>query len=383
MSASHTIFRKGISGALLACCFFPLSTRINEKTTTVPAQKEVTTIALNAIPGLQYDEVRIVVKPGSRVKITLTNKDDMSHNLVITTPGKRLEVVHAAVKLGEKGPSLNYIPQSPDVLWSIPVLSPGQAGSITFTAPEKTGIYPYVCTFPGHGFSMYGAMYVMSAGELPELLKDENVPPARRKGNDTNDSHASPSVADHPYPLTPPYLYRAYMMDASPAAIAVRLTDNLAYCWDAGSCELRYVWEGGFVDNTGLWKGKPNSEAKVLGKIFYRNSVTQPLRTGSPDRIQQVEFRGYKLINRYPEFHYTVDGTDVYELIRPTEKGDGLIRTFTIPRGNEDVWFIGAPTDGMKFESTAGTWRKQTLLVPVSGIKNFSIVMTKREGRKP
>ncbi len=386
MSESRTILKNAIIPGILICCFLPgLSSFLpvaNKNTRSIPTQNDVTTIALNAIAGLQYDQVRFTVKPGTRVKIIFTNKDDMSHNLVITKPGKRPEVVNAAMKLEEKGPSMNYIPESPDILWSIPVLSPGQVKSITFTVPEKTGVYPYVCTFPGHGFSMYGAMYVMTQGQMPALLKDENIPPWRRNGKSSKENHASHAMHDHPYELTPPYLYRAYMMDASPAAIAVRLTNNLAYCWDAGSCELRYAWEGNFVDNTGLWKGKPNAEAMVLGNVFYRNSVRQPLRPGRPDRAPVVEFKGYRLINRYPEFHYTVDGTDVYEVIRSTEKGDGLIRTFSIPQGREDVWFISEPADGVKFESSAGIWRQQRLLIPASQIKKFSIVMTKKEGRK-
>jgi hypothetical protein len=32
--------------------------------------------------GLQYDQVRFSVKPGAKVKITLTNADEMSHNMV-------------------------------------------------------------------------------------------------------------------------------------------------------------------------------------------------------------------------------------------------------------------------------------------------------------
>src|SRR5258707_900250 len=76
-------------------------------------EDSVTTISLNAIPGLQYDVVRFKVKPGARVKVMLTNTDDMSHNLVFTKPEARLLVVNAALKLEEKGPMMNYIPGTP------------------------------------------------------------------------------------------------------------------------------------------------------------------------------------------------------------------------------------------------------------------------------
>jgi hypothetical protein len=90
-----------------------------------------------------------MVKPGARIKVILTNTDDMSHNLVFTKPGARLLVVDAGLKLEEKGPMMNYIPSSSDVLWSIPVLSPGQVKSIAFTAPKSQGAYPYV--YCSHG----------------------------------------------------------------------------------------------------------------------------------------------------------------------------------------------------------------------------------------
>src|SRR5699024_10735854 len=143
--------------------------------------KADTTISINAIGGLQYDIVRFKVKPGSTVRIILNNKDDMSHNLVITQPGARLEVVKAAEKLGNEGLKMSYIPKTSNVLWSIPILDPGEKQAITFTAPEKEGVYPYVCTYPGHGFVMYGAMYVTNK-EIPPIKEDPNIPPARKKG---------------------------------------------------------------------------------------------------------------------------------------------------------------------------------------------------------
>ena len=93
-------------------------------------EEPVTRIAFKAIAGLQYDLVRIRIRPGSKVELVLKNEDDMSHNLVITRPGTRIEVVNAVMKLEEKGPAMNFIPDTPDVLWSIPVLAPGEEKSV-------------------------------------------------------------------------------------------------------------------------------------------------------------------------------------------------------------------------------------------------------------
>ena len=344
---------------------------------------DTTTITLNTIAGLQYDLARFTVKPGTNVKIVLKNRDDMSHNLVFTKPGKREQVVNAAMKLEEKGPSMDYIPDSGDVLWSLPVLSPGEEKILTFKAPDASGVYPYVCTFPGHGFSMYGAMYVSADGTMPELQKDEHIPASRRgdKKGAQHTSHAHDAAQPlHPYEPKPPYLYRAYMQDSSPASIAVNLPGDLSYCWDTETCELRYAWEGGFVDNSGLWKGKPNSEAKVLGTIFYRSGVRSPLRIGKAETLPSVEYKGYRLIDRYPEFHFTVNGVDVYEIIRPTASGDGFIRSFSIPEGSSPLWFYVDARDGMKYESSSGEWRNNRLTIPAADTKKITIVMTKKDG---
>lgn len=363
---------------LLLMVFFSIS-RINAQ--------PVTNIAIKAIAGLQFDIARFTVKPGSQVKITLTNSDDMSHNFLITKPGSRLKVVDEALKLEEKGPQMNYIPESPNVLWSIPVLSPEQSRSITFTAPKVAGAYPYVCTYPGHGYIMYGVMYVSADGKMPPMKTDPNIPPSRQqdpdpaeaaKKKDVHKEHLPKKAAlEHPYELKAPYLYRTFMEDASPAAIAVRLTDNLSYCWDAGSCRLRYAWSGGFIDNTVLWKGHKDANAEILGTIFYRDQSVYPLRIGMPDSIPVVDYKGYRLVDDYPEFHYTVSGTDVYELVLPKEDGNGLVRTFRIPDAGDTVWFVtGAMEESAEFTSSAGEWDTGKLALSPQQAREFTVTMT-------
>lgn len=347
----------------------------------------VTRITLKAVAGLQYDLVRIRIRPGSKVELVLRNDDDMSHNLVITKPGTRIEVVNAAMKLEEKGPAMNFIPNTPDVLWSIPVLAPGEEKSVVFTAPDKPGVYPYVCTFPGHGFSMYGALYVTLDENLPDLKTDPNIPEPRRHSSGSesankakeDNSHVEHAITAHPYALKPPYLYRVYMEDASPAAIAVHLPQGLSYCWDAATCELRYAWEGGFIDNTGVWKGKPNAVAKILGDVFFRIKSRHPLRTGNGEAVPLVAYKGYRLLDRYPEFHYTLNGLDVYELIKPSETGDGLIRTFRIPEATGDIVFYMHPEDGVRYKFSTGEETKNRILISGGRARQFTVIMTKKE----
>ena len=348
-----------------------------------PTEAAVSTVSIKAVAGLQFDVVRFHVKPGAKVNLVFSNADDMSHNLLITKPGTRLEVVDAALKLEERAPELNYIPQVAQVLWSIPVLAPNQTKTLTFTAPLQAGAYPYVCTYPGHGFVMYGVMYVSADGQMPDLKNDPNIPPSRQQDQaavakaDNHLTHSALKNASHPFESIPPYLYRIFMEDASPAAIAVSLPLDLSYCWDPETCSLLYAWSGGFIDNTELWRGHRNANAKILGSVFYREKKMYPLRIGNPEKLPIVSYKGYRLINRYPEFHYTLDGFDIYELVLPKQDGHGLIRTFRIPNANKTVWFYpGLENESAEYEFSAGKLEEGVLKLSPQEALEFTITMT-------
>lgn len=331
------------------------------------AQNRDTTIYISAVGGLQFDLVRFQVEPGMEVTVTLANKDDMAHNLIITAPGSRKKVVDAALQLRGDGPKKHFVPDIEEALWFVPVLEPNESRSITFTAPEKEGIYPYVCTLPGHGAIMYGAMYVTSQ-ELPPLGEDSHIPVLRR--DEEKDYHSLTSDG--------PTLYRIFMPDAGPAAIAVHVAENLSYCWDAGLCKLRYAWRGGFIDNTEIWKGHRDAYAEIVGDIFYRDGSDFPLHMDFPGNIPATEFKGYRMIDQLPEFHYRLNNIDVFERIEADQDGRiGMIRTFRIPEAKRDIWFVHDPEDGMKYESTQGEWVDGHLRLRPEEAKSFTIKMVR------
>ena len=309
---------------------------LNAATTSVLHKEETLKIELNVLPGLQFNLARFHVKPGQRVTLTFTNTDDMDHNLLFTKPGKREEVVEKAAALGSAGIQYNYIPDGSDILWSIPILHNGQSKTITFVAPEDEGIYPYVCTLPGHGYIMYGAMYVNETGEMPNIEKDRNIPPTRM----AKDNHSAHHHSPHPYTAKPPYLYRVYIEGAGPAAIAVHLPEKISYCWDAGKCMFRFAWTGDFVDNSLLWKGHKDARSAILGHVFYTEQNMSVLRIGEADREPKFQFKGYKILkDGYPEFRYLSHGIEVFELITERKGGDGIVRTFRIPDLTTPVYF--------------------------------------------
>ena len=368
----------GFNRLLLLFLALPIVMSLNCHEAGTPAAS----ISIKALVGLQYDVVRFKVKPGSKVGITLTNISDMSHNFLIVKPGMRLDVVNSALKLAEKGPQMDYIPSIDAVLWSIPVVSPGQTKSVTFTAPSQPGVYPYVCTYPGHGFIMYGAMYVTPDKTLQDIRKDLNIPESRRhdeeaEGKEVTQARDTVNANPHPYALIPPYLYHVYIEGASPAAIAVHLPNDLSYCWDAGDCRLRFVWKGGFIDMSDLWKGHFDASAKVLGDIFFRDNTDYPVRLGEKATIPVVEYKGYRLVERFPEFHYTLNGLDVYELIRPKADSAGIIRVFRVPHADRKVWFFtNRQDDAIEYEFSAGHFKDRRLELSPAEAKEFTITMT-------
>jgi azurin len=118
------------------------------------------TVLLGTVTGLKYDTTLITVKAGSRVRLVFRNSDDMLHNFVLCAPHKGEAVGTAAMALGVDGASVNYVPDSPDVLFHTALTLPEASDTIYFNAPTTPGDYDYLCSFPGHSALMKGIFRV-------------------------------------------------------------------------------------------------------------------------------------------------------------------------------------------------------------------------------
>jgi hypothetical protein len=229
---------------------------------------------------------------------------------------------------------------------------------------------------------MYGAMYVTSK-PLPSLSYDENVAPNKRMRT-TPDTHGTQGAAHtsspHPFPVTLPALYRTFMPDCSPAAIAVGLPGDVSYCWDAGTCRLRYAWTGGFVDNTDRWKTKKEEFTQVIGKIYYRDMAGFPFRLGKPDALPKVQFKGYQLVDRYPQFMYTIDNILVKELVKPAENKSGIVREFTVAEAKKPVYFVVSEADSVTITTSAGKFQKGILKLSPKEARHFTVSISQKKG---
>ena len=121
-------------------------------------------IRIGTVPHqMLFDKDRIVVPAGKPVELVFRNTDIMPHNLVVTKPGALVKIGMAAETLATEPGALErgYVPRSRDILFASKLLQPRESETLRFVAPKKPGVYPYVCTYPGHWRRMFGAMYVV------------------------------------------------------------------------------------------------------------------------------------------------------------------------------------------------------------------------------
>ncbi len=332
---------------------------------TIAAELAVT---IKAVTGMQYDTKRLAIAPGTTVTLTFVNDDatDMPHNFVLTKPGKRLDVVNAAAALGADAAKTGFVPTVADVVASIPEVKPHTTAKLTFTVPTEPGIYPYVCTYPGHGLIMFGDLYVSVPMPVEPVVKAED-----------------PGKPQHAYPLVRPYLYRAFMPDSGPASLAIMLPGELNLCWDAGQCRPRYLWRGAGVDLTTYWKGNGSGKVKLVGSTLWTAGVGAPLRL-SQGKEPAVSFKGYALVQGFPELRYEIDGVAVKELVRDHDNGKGLTLSFQVD-SDKPVFYSIDPAQTALFTSSVGAFKDGVLSVPAKLGRSFSVTLmpTAGAGAKP
>jgi azurin len=331
---------------------------------TAPAKqaagKKLLSVKIEMRDGLRFEPPRFEAQPGQEIEVSLENVDSthQPHNFVVLQPGKREEVVQQALTLGEKGPAADYIPANPGILVHSALLNPEGANTVRFTLPAEKGIYPYVCTMPGHGMVMYGAIY--AGVKMPLLAKDKAIPPQAAQ-------NAIPGAGQRPY------VQRIFLPNTGPASIAVALPGEQNYCWDAGECRLRYVWRGAFIDASANWRGNGRDLAVLPAEPWWTAAGDScPLRFGT-SRLT-VKFLGYRLNGGLPEFHYRVGDKEVFETIAALPNNAGISERFRIPGAAQPVTFNAAPGSAT-LAGGAGSTRDGTIITPGQPA-DFSITFT-------
>jgi len=176
------LFRKGKNLIAVRCINTGGDQYIDVGIGKVGKIKADVTFMLEAVSQkMAFDKTLLHAEAGQTIEIILNNKDQMPHNLVLIRPGT-LEDFGAMVDEFVTHPTakdLDYIPPSKYYLASTPMLDAGEVGSLVITLPDVPGIYPYVCTFPGHWSMMQGEIIVSAPGsyisENPDALRITSV----------------------------------------------------------------------------------------------------------------------------------------------------------------------------------------------------------------
>ncbi len=121
---------------------------------------------------MAFDKERLVVRSGKPVEFIFENTDIMPHNFVIVQPGSLEEIGLLGETTAQTADAMSryFVPKSDKILLSSKLLQPLDMQQLSFIAPEKPGVYPYVCTYPGHWRRMHGALYVVE--NMDEYLAD-------------------------------------------------------------------------------------------------------------------------------------------------------------------------------------------------------------------
>jgi len=111
---------------------------------------------------MKFDKTVLTARAGARVELTVTNADDMQHNVVVFKRGDMAayEKELIASMNDPRAQARGYIPDTPSVLFSMPLVNARQSGVLSFDAPTEPGEYPFVCSFPGHWVTMRGILKI-------------------------------------------------------------------------------------------------------------------------------------------------------------------------------------------------------------------------------
>jgi azurin len=160
----------GASGSLLAAC----GGGDGSGSSSGGGQADASPVSGNTVTlhpkgnQMKYEETEFTVPPGQEIELVFENtatSPAMQHNVVILNEPPSTQIFQEIGQAGTSAGAENeYVPSGSDaILAYTPMSKPGETVSVTFTTPEETGDYGYVCTYPGHWSQMQGTMHVKSS----------------------------------------------------------------------------------------------------------------------------------------------------------------------------------------------------------------------------
>lgn len=137
----------------------------NEESTAFAEEDVEQTVEITANDQMKFNINAFEVGAGEVVKITLKNigsmpKLSMGHNVVILKQDADLD---AFVQEAMVAPTNDYIPpeRTDEIVARTKMTGGGETDSVIFKAPDESGEYVFLCSFPGHyQIGMKGIMTV-------------------------------------------------------------------------------------------------------------------------------------------------------------------------------------------------------------------------------
>ena len=141
-------------------------------------QPNLQTVRIGCVPErMRFTVTRIVSKPNQPMKIVFQNEDATDHNWVLVEPGALEEVGIAANEMARdpKNAQSDFLPpeKRDRILQASPMIGPTRKARIhvlRFMTPQEPGVYPFVCTFPGHWIMMRGDLVIASSTAEAEAM---------------------------------------------------------------------------------------------------------------------------------------------------------------------------------------------------------------------
>jgi azurin len=107
---------------------------------------------------MKYNVVKIKAKKNSTLLIKFKNNATlpvMKHNIIVLNSEDAIDAVGTAALSAE-----NNIPDHPSIIASSSMVGPGESTELLINIPDQPGVYPYICTYPGHYQVMQGKIIV-------------------------------------------------------------------------------------------------------------------------------------------------------------------------------------------------------------------------------
>lgn len=121
-------------------------------------------IVITANDAMQFNLKELTAKPGEKIAVKLSHvgklpKTAMGHNWVLFSALPDAEVNKLLMDAMKNAP--DYLPKDQSaILAHTKIVGGGESDTVTFTAPDKPGSYPFFCSFPGHFSMMKGKLIV-------------------------------------------------------------------------------------------------------------------------------------------------------------------------------------------------------------------------------